>query len=607
MRKEILTICLLAVCCTFASAQWRPAGDKIMTAWGENIDPENVLPEYPRPIMERQEWMNLNGLWNYAIRARGEAEPDEWQGEILVPFAVESALSGVGRTVGDRQELWYNRTFDIPSSWKGKHVLLHFGAVDWKADVWVNGVMVGNHIGGYAPFHFDITEALRKGRNELSVRVWDPTQAGEQPRGKQLENPHTIWYTPVTGIWQTVWLEPVQTVHIESLKTVPDIDRWTLTVDVAANAGADCKVEVRMMDGNRLVAMESALGGLPVELAMPEDAKLWSPESPFLYDLEITLYKGGKVYDKGRCYAAFRKFSLSDEDASETLLQLNNRDYFQFGPLDQGWWPDGLYTAPSDEALAYDLKKIKDFGYNMVRKHVKVEPARWYAHCDRLGLIVWQDMPSGGPSPEWQMCNYFNGTEVIRTEESEANYHKEWKEIIDCLYSYPCIGVWVPFNEAWGQFRTEEVARWTKEYDPGRLVDAASGGNHYMCGDMLDLHHYPAPELYLYDSSRATVIGEYGGIGLALPGHLWFPDNNWGYIQYNTPEEVTDEYENYAGRLLELIKQGFSAAVYTQITDVEGEVNGLITYDRKVVKVDESRIRTINQKICDSLTSPDSD
>lgn len=604
MRKEILTICLVAVCSTFASAQWRPAGDKIMTTWGENIDPENVLPEYPRPIMERQEWKSLNGLWNYAICARGEAEPDEWQGEILVPFAVESALSGVGRTVGDRQELWYHRTFDIPSSWKGKHVLLHFGAVDWKADVWVNGVMVGSHTGGYAPFHFDITAALRKGRNELSVKVWDPTQAGEQPRGKQLENPHTIWYTPVTGIWQTVWLEPVQAVHIESLKTVPDIDRGTLTVDVAANAGRDCKVEVRLMDGNTLVAMESALGGLPVELAMPEDAKLWSPESPFLYDLEITLYKGGKVHDKVRSYAAFRKFSLSHADPSVTRLQLNNKDYFQFGPLDQGWWPDGLYTAPSDEALAYDLKKIKDFGYNMVRKHVKVEPARWYAHCDRLGLIVWQDMPNGGPSPEWQMCNYFNGTEVIRTEESEANYYKEWKEIIDCLYSYPCIGVWVPFNEAWGQFRTEEVAQWTKEYDPGRLVDAASGGNHYMCGDMLDLHHYPAPELYLYDSSRATVIGEYGGIGLALPGHLWFPDNNWGYIQYNTPEEVTDEYQNYADRLLELVKQGFSAAVYTQITDVEGEVNGLITYDRKVAKVDESRIRTINQQVCNSLAGP---
>ncbi|SCI19547.1 glycoside hydrolase family 2 protein [uncultured Bacteroides sp.] len=601
MRKSVWLICFGLVYCNLISAQWKPAGDKIKTAWGEQLDAENVLPEYPRPIMERPEWKNLNGSWDYAITKKGVPAPDVYQGEILVPFAVESALSGVGKTVGAHQELWYQRTFDIPASWRDRQVLLHFGGVDWQTDVWVNDVKVGQHTGGFAPFSFDITSALNRGGNRLVVKVWDPTDRGEQPRGKQVEKPNTIWYTPVTGIWQTVWLEPVSAVHIVQLKTTSDIDMRTIKVDVVTNTPSADKVEVRLLDGNKPVATGASLGGLPIELSMPEDVKLWSPESPSLYDMEVTLYKDGKAVDKVKSYTAFRKFSVCKDKRGFTRLQLNNKDYFQFGPLDQGWWPDGLYTAPTDEALVYDLKKIKDFGYNMVRKHIKVEPARWYTHCDRIGLIVWQDMPSGGPCPQWQMRDYFNGTEVTRSVDSEANYRKEWKEIIDCLYSYPSIGVWVPFNEAWGQFKTVEIAAWTKEYDPTRLVNPASGGNHYVCGDMLDLHHYPGPNLYLYDPLRPTVLGEYGGIGLALKGHLWFPDKNWGYVQYNTPEEVTNEYRNYANQLLELIKKGFSAAVYTQITDVEGEVNGLITYDRKVIKVNEAIVGSINRKICKAL------
>ena len=317
--------------------------------------------------------------------------------------------------------------------------------------------------------------------------------------------------------------------------------------------------------------------------------------------MEVKIYRNGEVVDRVRSYAAYRKYSVRRDEQGIARLQLNNRDCFQFGPLDQGWWPDGLYTAPTDEALLYDLQKTKDFGFNMVRKHIKVEPARWYAHCDRLGLIVWQDMPSGGPSPEWQMTKYFHGREVERSEVSAANYRKEWKEIIDALYSYPCIGMWIPFNEAWGQFDTKEIAAWTKAYDPSRLVNPASGGNHYLCGDVLDLHHYPGPRLYLYDPLRPTVLGEYGGIGFAMPGHLWFPDRNWGYVQFNTSEEVTAQYEAYAEQLLQLISRGFSAAVYTQTTDVEGEVNGLITYDRKVVKIDEPRVREANRRICNSL------
>ena len=602
MKKNFLPLLLALALCSSTFAQWKPAGDKIKTSWGEQLDPKNVLPEYPRLIMERSDWKNLNGLWKYAITPKGTPAPAAYQGDILVPFAVESSLSGVGKMINEKEELWYQRTFDVPSAWRGKQILLHFGAVDWKAEVWVNDVKVGEHTGGFTPFYFDITSVLNKGNNDLVVKVWDPSDRGEQPRGKQIANPHGIWYTPVTGIWQTVWLEPVATQYITNLKTTPDIDNNSVKVEVAANTTSADKVEVKVFDGKNLVAKGAALNGVPVELAMPANAKLWSPDSPFLYNMEVTLYKDGKAIDQVKSYTAMRKYSIRKGQNGITRLQLNNKDYFQFGPLDQGWWPDGLYTAPTDEALVYDLKKTKDFGYNMVRKHVKVEPARWYTHCDQLGLIVWQDMPNGGPSPQWQARNYFNGTEVIRSAASEANYRKEWKEIIDCLYSYPSIAVWVPFNEAWGQFKTPEIVAWTKEYDPSRLVNPASGGNHYTCGDILDLHHYPGPNMFLYDPRRATVLGEYGGIGLVVEGNTWVNDKkNWGYVKFNTSDEVTNEYIKYGKHLLELIQKGFSAAVYTQTTDVEGEINGLMTYDRKVIKMNEAKVREINQQICNSL------
>ena len=602
MKKNFLTMLLALALCSSTFAQWKPAGNKIKTSWGEQLDPKNVLPEYPRPIMERSDWKNLNGLWKYAITKKGDPTPAAYQGDILVPFAVESSLSGVGKMINEKEELWYQRTFDVPSAWRGKQILLHFGAVDWKAEVWVNDVKVGEHTGGFTPFYFDITSVLNKGNNDLVVKVWDPSDRGEQPRGKQIANPHGIWYTPVTGIWQTVWLEPVATQYITNLKTTPDIDNNSVKVEIAANTTSADKVEVKVFDGKNLVAKGAALNGVPVELAMPANAKLWSPDSPFLYNMEVTLYKDGKAIDQVKSYTAMRKYSIRKGQNGITRLQLNNKDYFQFGPLDQGWWPDGLYTAPTDEALVYDLKKTKDFGYNMVRKHVKVEPARWYTHCDQLGLIVWQDMPNGGPSPQWQARNYFNGTEVIRSAASEANYRKEWKEIIDCLYSYPSIAVWVPFNEAWGQFKTPEIVAWTKEYDPSRLVNPASGGNHYTCGDILDLHHYPGPNMFLYDPRRATVLGEYGGIGLVVEGNTWVNDKkNWGYVKFNTSDEVTNEYIKYGKHLLELIRKGFSAAVYTQTTDVEGEINGLMTYDRKVIKMNEAKVREINQQICNSL------
>lgn len=602
MKKLWMVLALWGALAAQLHAQWKPVEGRIRTQWSEQVNPDNVLPEYPRPIMERTEWKNLNGLWDYAIIEKGKHAPSVFDGKILVPFAVESSLSGVAKTVGAEKELVYRRSFEVPSSWKGKKVLLHFGAVDWKTDVWVNDVKVGSHAGGFTPFSFDITEALQGKNNTLMVKVWDPTDKGYQPRGKQVSRPEGIWYTPVTGIWQTVWLEPVSESYIQDLRITPDIDNSLLSLKaLVKDATSKDLVEVKVFDGQQLVAQGKSINGECVQVAMPENAKLWSPESPFLYTLKVSLKQGGKLVDEVSSYAAMRKYSSKRDANGIVRLELNNKPLFQFGPLDQGWWPDGLYTAPTDEALLYDIQKTKDFGFNMIRKHIKVEPARWYTYCDKLGIIVWQDMPSGDRNPEWQNRKYFEGTEMKRSAESEACYRKEWKEIMDALYSYPCIGTWIPFNEAWGQFKTPEIVEWTKQYDSTRLVNPASGGNHYTCGDMLDLHNYPAPELYLYDAQRATVLGEYGGIGWVVQGHIWEPDRNWGYIQFNSSKEVTDEYVKYAEKLYDLIPRGFSAAVYTQTTDVEVEVNGLMTYDRKVIKLDEKRVREINRKLCESL------
>ncbi len=602
MKKLWMALALWGALAAQLHAQWKPVEGRISTQWSEQVNPDNVLPEYPRPIMERTEWKNLNGLWDYAIIEKGKHSPSVFDGKILVPFAVESSLSGVAKTVGAEKELVYRRSFDVPSSWKGKKVLLHFGAVDWKTDVWVNDVKVGSHTGGFTPFSFDITEALQGKNNTLLVKVWDPTDKGYQPRGKQVSRPEGIWYTPVTGIWQTVWLEPVSESYIQDLRITPDIDNSLLSLKaLVKDATSKDLVEVKVFDGQQLVAQGKSIKGECVQVAMPENTKLWSPESPFLYTLKVSLKQNGKLVDEVSSYAAMRKYSSKRDANGIVRLELNNKPLFQFGPLDQGWWPDGLYTAPTDEALLYDIQKTKDFGFNMIRKHIKVEPARWYTYCDKLGIIVWQDMPSGDRNPEWQNRKYFEGTEMKRSAESEACYRKEWKEIMDALYSYPCIGTWIPFNEAWGQFKTPEIVEWTKQYDPTRLVNPASGGNHYTCGDMLDLHNYPAPELYLYDAQRATVLGEYGGIGWVVQGHIWEPDRNWGYIQFNSSKEVTDEYVKYAEKLYDLIPRGFSAAVYTQTTDVEVEVNGLMTYDRKVIKLDEKRVREINRKLCESL------
>lgn len=601
-QKLILTLMILTFFLRIGAQEWKAAGDRIKTQWSEQINPENPLPEYPRPQLVRTEWQNLNGLWSYAVLPKGSAIPEKFDGKILVPFAIESSLSGVQKKVGDENELWYQRVFNIPATWKSKKVILNFGAVDWKADVWINNIKAGSHSGGYTPFSFDITPYLNKGlAQNITVRCWDPTDDGYQPHGKQVNRPGSIWYTAVTGIWQTVWIEPVEQAYIASVKTVPNVDgkSVSITADVQNSNSGDL-VEVRVLNKGAFVGGGRSAAGEEVLIGIA-DPVLWSPETPFLYDLEISVIQNGKPLDKVRSYFGMRKISTARDDRGLVRLQLNNTDYFQFGPLDQGWWPDGLYTAPSDEALRFDIIKTKELGFNMIRKHVKVEPARWYYHCDLEGILVWQDMPSGDDSPEWQSRNYFNGKEMERSEQSELNFRKEWEEIMDLCYSNPSVIIWVPFNEAWGQFKTKEIAEWTKHYDPSRLVNPASGGNHYETGDILDIHNYPDPVLAMLTGRRACVLGEYGGIGLALDGHLWETGRNWGYVQYKTSAEATDAYVKLAEKLLGLIPACYSAAVYTQTTDVEIEVNGLMTYDRKVVKLDAARVAEVNRKICKAL------
>lgn len=603
MRKLLLAFCAFATICS-AGAQWKPAGDKIKTDWAEKVDPRNVLPEYPRPGMERADWQNLNGEWEYAILPKGQAEPTSFDGNILVPFAVESSLSGVQKEVGEKNELWYKRTFTVPSSWKGKDILLNFGAVDWKADVFVNDILIGFHTGGFTPFSLNITPYLNgKSTHKLVVRVWDPSDKGYQPRGKQVANPEGIWYTPVTGIWQTVWLEPVASSHITSIKAIPNIDNGVMSVTVGACSDSPVSdiVEVSLLDKGQVVATAKGVQGTELRLAV-QNPTLWEPSNPYLYDMKVSLSKNGKKVDEVKSYTAFRKISAERDANGIMRMRLNNKNLFQYGPLDQGWWPDGLYTAPTDEALLYDIVKTKAWGFNMIRKHVKVEPARWYYHCDKEGMLVWQDMPSGDMGNQWAPHTYNGGTDKERTEESIRNYYKEWKEIMDLCVSNPSVVVWVPFNEAWGQFDTEKAAEWTKTYDPSRLVNPASGGNFRACGDILDLHNYPGPAMYLFDPVRVNVLGEYGGIGLAVENHLWWNKRNWGYVQFKNSDEVTAEYVKYAKELKAMVPKGFSAAVYTQTTDVEGEVNGLMTYDRKVIKINEAEVRKANQEVIKALS-----
>ena len=562
---------------TARAADWQPAAGPLKTRWAKDVSPEKVLPEYPRPQMARKDWMNLNGLWDIKL-------VDGTEAKILVPFAIESALSGVMKHV-DR--VTYRRGFEIPKAWSGQRVLLHFGAVDWETKVTLNGKALGVHRGGYDALSFDITESLKnEGAQEITVEVFDPTDLGGQARGKQKLKPGSIMYTPTTGIWQTVWLEPVAPTHIESLKIVPDVDQACVRIQVVAVAGKD--------DGNLLAGVEvydgsnkigEAKGAADQELVVKiPDAKLWSPETPFLYELKITA-SGQRLTpqaDSVTSYFGMRKIALGKDDKGVTRMMLNGKAVFQVGPLDQGFWPDGIYTAPTDEALRWDIAETKRLGFNTTRKHVKIEPDRWYYWCDKLGLLVWQDMPCGN--------SYTDKKQPI----DKPQFKSELVSMVRNYWNHPCIIMWVVFNENQGQHDTEALVAEVKALDPSRLINNASGNDDKNCGDVIDKHTYPGPDSPTPEENRAAVLGEFGGLGLPVDGHTW-TRKTWGYQGTKNIEDLTEGYVKLLGKAWELnATVGLSAVIYTQLTDVETECNGLLTYDREINKVVPERAAAAN-------------
>ncbi|GIV01321.1 MAG: beta-galactosidase [Fimbriimonadales bacterium] len=553
-------------------------------------------PEYPRPQLKRDEWLNLNGVWAFGIVPGGEETPDALPNTIRVPYPISSALSGVNKRLQPTDVAIYRREFRIPENWRGRRVLLHFGAVDWRAEVFVNETRVGEHSGGYDSFSFDITGALESGENTLTVLVQDPTDAGYQPRGKQTMKPEGIWYTQADGIWQSVWLEPVSETHIRSCYAETQLSgKVRLFVEVAN--GEDCRMEaIVRRRGREIVRVEGAVD-VPLTMEIPNPA-LWNPDSPILYDVEIVVRKGQSVLDRVEAYFGIREIRVERRKDGARML-LNGRPLFQYGVLDQGYWPDGLYTPPTDAAMRSDLEFLKRAGFNTVRKHVKVEPARWYRYCDELGLIVWQDMPNGDQSPPWDRdwTRENPRPDRERSAESARNYRTELSRIVYQLRPFPCIVMWIPFNEAWGQFDTKGVVRWLETHDRTRLVNAASGGNFVNAGSILDIHEYPGPAAPTPQEDRAIVLGEFGGLGLAVQGHLWTSDGNWGYRNLSDAATLKERYSELVDALDVLRSRGLSAAIYTQLTDVEIEVNGLLTYDRRVEKIPADELRRIHARL----------
>lgn len=599
MKNKWTILCLITA--INANAQtWKMQPAALYTRWAKEVKADKPLNEYPRPQMERQQWTNLNGLWDYAVQPADGATPTSWQGKILVPFPLESALSGVKKALLPAQRLWYRRSFDKPALKAGVKLLLHFSAVDYQCWVYLNGKEIGTHEGGYTAFNFDITQHLKEGVNELVLKVYDPSDAGIGPRGKQVLKPQGIYYTPSSGIWQTVWLEQVPAAYIGSLRLTTQLAGTALekgTININTQIQGACKgcvMEVTIPQTNIAATIRQTQSGQyngSLNISQPQ---LWSPATPFLYDLVIRLKKGNKVVDEVKSYIGMRQVRVEKDSEGAERIYLNEKPYFNLGVLDQGFWPDGLHTAPTDEALRFDIEAIKAMGFNTIRKHIKIEPDRWYYHADKLGMLVWQDFVQPNPRlPE--------GAKQI--------FEQQGKEMMEQLCNHPSITTWVLFNEKWGQYDQERLTKWVKATDPSRLVNGHSGEilyvneklrspspNAYVAADITDVHSYPDPMISIPMSGKARVLGEFGGIGVFIPNHQWNSSSAWGYIN-EKPAGLKAKYSIMNKHLQLLQKEGLSASIYTQPYDVEGEQNGLMTYDREVIKIPLTELRKIHQPL----------
>ena len=585
-------------------SKWSPKGDKIKTEWAAKVTPENVWQSYPRPQLKRSAWKNLNGIWNYAVTAQNVTKKNVvYNGEILVPFAIESSLSGVMKSFLPEDKLWYKRNFTIDKEWKGKNIILHFAAVDYECQVWVNNRIVGSHKGGNNPFSFDITKYLKSsGEQTVELSVVDPTDTESISRGKQQLNQRGIWYTPVSGIWQTVWLEAVNKTYIKQVLPEADIYKKSvkLSFDVNNSNGKE-DITVDLLDNGKIVNSVKGKSGEAMEISVP-NAVLWSPSSPKLYHINVSMSKSGKEIDRVSSYFSLRKVDMKKDECGYNRICLNDEFIFQMGTLDQGWWPDGLLTPPSEEAMIYDMIQLKKMGFNTIRKHIKVEPEQYYYYADSLGLMMWQDMVSGFATSR-------KDVEHVKADAKEdwnapAEHSAQWQsemfEMIDRLRFYPCITTWVVFNEGWGQHNTKEIVEKVMAYDNSRIINGVTGWTDRKVGDLYDIHNYPVSSMIIpqYCGDRVSVLGEFGGYGWAVDGHLWNPSmRNWGYKNIDGAMSLIDNYGKLMFDVEALIAQGLAAAIYTQTTDVEGEVNGLMTYDRKLTKMPSALIHALHSKL----------
>ncbi|MDL2221143.1 beta-galactosidase [Parabacteroides sp. OttesenSCG-928-N08] len=601
--KQITLTCL-GLFMTLSLFAWEPKGDKIKTKWADEVTPENAWQVYPRPQLQRADWQNLNGLWEYQVTEMvAKKNTVNYGNEILVPFAIESSLSGVAQNFTPTDKLWYRKVFTIDPSWKGKQIILHFGAVDYACQVWVNNKLVGSHIGGNNPFSFDITRYLKGGGAQtVELAVTDPTDTESVTRGKQQLNQQGIWYTPVSGIWQTVWLEPVSKTYIRSILPETNIrnKKVTLNFDIAAMRGNET-VKVKVLDGGKEIAAVEQKVASAIEITL-SDFVMWSLETPKLYDLEVSLFSGAKELDRVKSYFAMREVT-KERDAQGVLRTfINGEPLFQYGPLDQGWWPDGLLTPPSPEAMIWDMIQLKEMGFNTIRKHIKVEPALYYYYADSLGLMIWQDMPSGFATArkEQEHVKHLAEQDWNAPQAHVEQWWTELTEMIDDLRFFPCITTWVVFNEGWGQHNTKEMVEKVMALDKTRIINGVSGWTDRDAGDMYDVHNYPSTAMQLpaITNNRISVLGEFGGLGLPIAGSLWNPNmRNWGYRNIEGGVDLVSDYAHLVFDLETLIAQGLSAAIYTQTTDVEGEINGLITYDRKTTKIPNQFLNIIHSRL----------